>query len=61
MPEDIDATLCTHVIYAFATLKNHLLSEGNEKDLEMYNRLIELREKNPDIKARILYLHIVLS
>lgn len=51
MPEDIDATLCTHVIYAFATLKNHLLSESSEKDAEMYERLIALREKNPDLKV----------
>ncbi|XP_012260741.1 probable chitinase 10 [Athalia rosae] len=50
LPEDIDATLCTHVIYAFATLKNHLLTEGSEKDADMYERLIALREKNPDIK-----------
>lgn len=52
MPEDIDPSLCTHVIYAFATLKNHLLSESNDKDAEMYERLIALREKNSDIKVK---------
>lgn len=51
MPEDIDPTLCTHVIYAFATLKNHLLTEGGDKDGDMYERLIALREKNPDLKV----------
>lgn len=51
VPEDIDASLCTHIIYAFATLKDNLLAEGNEKDIEMYERLIALREKNPDIKV----------
>lgn len=51
MPEDIDPTLCTHVVYAFATLKDHLLTESSEKDGEMYERLIALREKNPDIKV----------
>ncbi|KAF7989656.1 hypothetical protein HCN44_008330 [Aphidius gifuensis] len=50
MPEDIDPSLCSHVVYAFATLKDHLLTESNEKDAEMYERLITLREKNPDIK-----------
>ncbi|XP_017893236.1 probable chitinase 10 [Ceratina calcarata] len=50
VPEDIDPTLCTHVVYAFATLKNHLLTAENEKDKEMYERLIALRDKNPDIK-----------
>ena len=53
MPEDIDPTLCTHVVYAFATLKEHLLSEGSDKDGEMYERLIALREKNPDIKVSV--------
>lgn len=51
MPEDIDATLCTHIVYAFATLKNHLLVEESDKDAEMYNRLTALRDKNPDIKV----------
>lgn len=51
MPEDIDSTLCTHIIYAFATLKDHLLTEGNDKDVEMYERLVALREKNPEIKV----------
>jgi chitinase len=53
-PEDIDPILCTHVVYAFATLKDHLLTEGSDKDAEMYHRLIALREsKNPDIKVSI--------
>ncbi|XP_074098334.1 chitinase 7 [Cotesia typhae] len=51
IPEDIDPSLCTHVVYSFATLKNYLLVEGNEKDPEMYERLIALREKNPDLKV----------
>jgi len=55
-PEDIDPTLCTHVVYAFATLKDHLLTEGSDKDAEMYQRLIALRDKNPDIKVFITKL-----
>ncbi|XP_017755457.1 PREDICTED: probable chitinase 3 [Eufriesea mexicana] len=50
LPEDIDPTLCTHIVYSFATLKNYLLAEETEKDAEMYERLIALRNKNPDIK-----------
>ncbi|KAF7286452.1 chitinase 7 [Rhynchophorus ferrugineus] len=50
-PEDINAALCTHIIYAFATLEDHKLTEGNEKDPEMYDRIIALREKNPDLKV----------
>lgn len=54
LPEDIDPTLCTHVVYAFATLNDHLLSEGSDQDVEMYKRLIALREKNPDIKVSLI-------
>ncbi|KAK6643069.1 hypothetical protein RUM43_004572 [Polyplax serrata] len=50
-PEDVDADLCTHVVYAFATLKNHKLSEADDKDGEMYERVVALREKNPNLKV----------
>lgn len=61
-PEDIDPTLCTHVVYAFATLKDHLLTEGSDKDAEMYQRLIALRDKNPDIKVFVAnFLQIVFD
>lgn len=56
-PEDIDPTLCTHVVYAFATLKDNLLTEGSDKDAEMYHRLIALRDKNPDIKVFTIHFH----
>lgn len=50
-PEDIDATLCTHIIYAFATLKDHRLAEADEKDSDLYDKVVGLREKNPDLKV----------
>lgn len=50
-PEDIDAKLCTHVVYAFATLKEHKLAEADDKDEELYERVIALRDKNPDLKV----------
>ncbi|XP_075230689.1 chitinase 7 [Lycorma delicatula] len=49
-PENIDASLCTHVIYAFGTLKEHRLTEGDDKEGEKYKRVIALREKNPNLK-----------
>ncbi|XP_044253062.1 probable chitinase 10 [Tribolium madens] len=49
-PEDINPSLCTHIIYAFATLKDHKLAEASDKDPEMYDRVVALREKNPDLK-----------
>lgn len=53
-PKDIDAKLCTHLVYAFATLKDHKLTEANEDDPENYDKLIELREKNPDLQVNLL-------
>lgn len=49
-PKDIDASLCTHLVYAFATLKDHVLTEANDDDPENYDKLIELRDKNPDLQ-----------
>jgi Chitinase len=53
-PENVDPVLCTHVIYAFATLKDHKLAAADEKDIEMYNKVIALREKNPNLKVLCL-------
>lgn len=50
-PKNIDASLCTHIVYAFATLKDHVLTEANDDDPENYDKLIELREKNPDLQV----------
>lgn len=50
-PEDINPSLCTHIIYAFATLTDHKLAEANDKDPEMYDRVVALREKNPNLKV----------
>lgn len=61
VPEDIDPTLCTHIVYSFATLKNYLLAEESEKDTEMYERLIALRNKNPDIKVGSYFSYILID
>ncbi|KAB0800036.1 hypothetical protein PPYR_07916 [Photinus pyralis] len=49
-PDNIDPKLCTHIVYAFATLKDHKLAEASDKDEEMYEKVIALRDKNPDLK-----------
>ncbi|XP_055384185.1 probable chitinase 10 isoform X2 [Condylostylus longicornis] len=49
-PENIDANLCTHVVYAFATLKDYKLSESSDDDADNYEKLVALREKNPDLQ-----------
>lgn len=43
------------MIYAFATLKDHKLAEGDEKDADMYDKVVALREKNPNLKVCALY------
>ncbi|XP_070501617.1 probable chitinase 10 [Chironomus tepperi] len=50
-PKDVDPSLCTHLVYAFATLKDHKLSEANDNDPDMYDQILALREKNPDMQV----------
>ncbi|KAF5280513.1 hypothetical protein FQA39_LY18035, partial [Lamprigera yunnana] len=50
VPENVDHKLCTHIVYAFATLKNHKLAEASDKDIDMYERVVALRDKNPELK-----------
>lgn len=50
-PKDVDAKLCTHLVYAFATLKDHKLSEANDNDPDSYDEVLALREKNPDLQV----------
>ena len=64
-PEDIDVSLCTHLIFAFGSLKNNRLSilapssDANDGDevyddprtlSETHERLQDLRAKNEDLK-----------
>lgn len=57
-PENLDPFLCTHVIYAFASMNEQFqLTPADPSDLGdsrrpgMYERIIKLKEKNPDVKA----------
>lgn len=68
-PDNIDATLCTHVIYAFASIKDHRLVEGedkeggkdNEKEGDRYKQVVALREKNPDLKVSLFTVVLKLT
>ena len=59
LPEQIDPFLCSHIIYAFAKLDNFKLEsfEWNDKDTEwskgMYQRVINLKVKNPSLRVMI--------
>lgn len=50
-PDNIDPSLCTHVIYAFGTLKDFKLTYSDEKDIEQYKEMMALREKNANLKV----------
>ncbi|XP_023333989.1 probable chitinase 10 [Eurytemora carolleeae] len=55
-PEDVDPTLCTHIVYAFATIKDNKLASSEENDegeLGGYDRILKLREKNPSLKILV--------
>ncbi|XP_072028016.1 chitinase-3-like protein 1 [Amphiura filiformis] len=59
-PEDIDPFMCTHIMYAFADLKNNHLTpfEYNDDDFTdgtpgMYTRVNNLKAKNPDLKVSL--------
>ncbi|CAG5135458.1 unnamed protein product, partial [Candidula unifasciata] len=57
VPENIDPSLCTHIIYAFSKpVELHVEAyEWNDDDTEyskgMYSRVIKMKEKNPDLKV----------
>ncbi|KAK3089326.1 hypothetical protein FSP39_002736 [Pinctada imbricata] len=59
LPENIDPTLCTHVIYSFAKLvNNHLApfetndeSKGGTKG--MYERVLDMKKQNPSLKVSL--------
>ena len=55
-PEDVDASLCTHIVFAFATIENNKLqgSEDNDEGFGAdgtYTRIVKLKERNPDLKV----------
>lgn len=51
-PELIDPHLCTHVIYAFAGLKDNRLMPTESNDMtETYVKAVALKEKNPNLKV----------
>lgn len=51
-PEFIDPFLCTHIIYAFAGLKDNKLVPTEDTDTGgMYQKTVALKEKNPNLKV----------
>jgi chitinase len=58
-PENIDANLCTHIIYSFAKISGDRLApyEWNDEDTDwsrgMYSRMMALKAQNPSLKVLI--------
>ncbi|CAF0850254.1 unnamed protein product [Brachionus calyciflorus] len=56
-PENIDPSLCTHLIYAFAVLKDGLISafewndESTSNSKGLYERTTDLKKLNPNLKV----------
>ncbi|XP_030634182.1 uncharacterized protein LOC115815365 [Chanos chanos] len=50
-PENVDPFLCTHVIYALATIKDNKLTPMQWSDEAMYKRLNDLKNVNPLLKT----------
>lgn len=56
-PEDIDPQLCTHIVYAFANIKEYKLTSTEEVDegkppaKGFWERIIALKDKNPYLRV----------
>ncbi|XP_056671730.1 chitotriosidase-1 isoform X2 [Monodelphis domestica] len=50
LPQNVDPSLCTHLIYAFADMKDHQLTTSDPKDVQFYKDLNGLKSRNPKLK-----------
>ncbi|XP_020858781.1 chitotriosidase-1 isoform X2 [Phascolarctos cinereus] len=50
LPKDVDPFLCTHLIYAFADMKDHHLTTFDPNDVQFYKDLNSLKSRNPNLK-----------
>jgi len=55
-PEDIDHTMCTHIFFAFATIKDNKIAPSEDSDVGdaftegAYDRIQALKKQNPKVK-----------
>jgi len=56
-PEDVDPTLCTHIVFAFATIKDSRLAASDDNDigdsLGTFDRIMKLKDTNPKLKLLV--------
>ena len=56
-PEDVDPTLCTHMFFAFASIKDNKIAPSEDQDVGdaftegAYDRIMRLKEQNPKLKV----------
>ncbi|XP_043855907.1 chitotriosidase-1 isoform X2 [Dromiciops gliroides] len=50
LPQNVDPSLCTHLIYAFADMKDHRLTTSDPKDVQFYKDLNSMKIRNPNLK-----------
>uniref|UniRef100_A0A8C4NHY4 chitinase n=2 Tax=Eptatretus burgeri TaxID=7764 RepID=A0A8C4NHY4_EPTBU len=54
LPANVDAHLCTHIFYAFATINNNNEVATRERNDEtLYHDMMQLKNVNPDLKILI--------
>ncbi|WAR13238.1 CHIA-like protein, partial [Mya arenaria] len=52
-PDDIDPRLCTHIIFAFAKVVNSEMHTIEWNDIQMFEKLNALKNRNPGLKTLI--------
>ncbi|XP_068930710.1 chitinase-3-like protein 1 isoform X2 [Petaurus breviceps papuanus] len=51
LPDNIDAKLCTHIIYSFANISNNQIDTWEWNDVTLYESLNELKQRNTKLKT----------
>ncbi|XP_038676391.1 acidic mammalian chitinase-like [Scyliorhinus canicula] len=51
MPENVDPCLCTHLIYAFAGMKDNKITTTEVNDVTLYHSFNSLKNKNGNLKT----------
>ena len=51
LPSDIDPDVCTHIVYAFAQIKNGITTSFEHNDDQRYKEVIGLKKHNQKLKV----------
>ncbi|XP_036612276.1 chitinase-3-like protein 1 [Trichosurus vulpecula] len=51
LPDNIDANLCTHIIYSFANISNNQIDTWEWNDVTLYEMLNELKQRNTKLRT----------